>query len=368
MTVRQAVIRTAVVAPIIALGIFVARGWSGSSDTYETELIREAPIVRVAYAQEPTVERPVRYPGIVSGSDEAFLGALVGGRVAEVHVEVGDSVRAGDLLVSIEAEGYQLAVGEAQADASRAEVQRAQAERDLTRVEALADAATEEELEQRRAAVDAAEAQLLRARTGVAEAQRRLRETGVRTSRDGIVTQVLVDRGEIVAGGAPVVVVSPLEEYRQIELRLPYREMIGLVPGDTASVRNELGDGLSYAARIVAISAHGRTVDSLFPVRLELLGDVAPLFPPGTPVSAELRIRESFGDARVPAAAVSGVAAGEAFSYRVEDGRAYRIALTTLRNAGEGYLLAEGPLVPGDALIVSGQDNIADGGTVEVAQ
>lgn len=368
MTVRQTVGRIAVAAPIVALGIFVARGWSGSSDTVDPGSINEAPIVRVAYAQEPVVERRVRYPGVVSGSDEAYLGALVGGRVADVRVEVGDSVRAGDLLVSIDAEGYRLAVGDAEAEESRAEVQRAQAERDLARVEALGDAATREELEQRRAAMDAAEAQLLRARTGVAEARRRLRETGVRTSRDGVVTQVLADRGEVVAEGTPVVVVSPLEEYREIELRLPYREMIGLIPGDIAYVRNELGDGLAYEARIVAISAHGRTMDSLFPVRLELLGDVAAIFPPGTPVSAELRIRESFGNARVPAAAVSGVAAGEAFSYRVDDGRAYRIALSDLRNAGDGYLLAQGPLAPGDALIVSGQDNIADGGVVEVAR
>jgi|GEM_PF-5205895 len=368
MQVRQILIRGAIAMPIVALGIFVARGWGSPSETTDGEILRTVPIVRIAYAQEPVTVRTVRYPGVVSGSDEAYLGALVGGRVAEVPVEAGDPVKSGDLLVSIDAEGYQLAADEAEADRNRADVQLAQARRDLARVEALGDAATQEELEQRRAAVDAAEAQRARAVSGVSDARRRLRETAVRTLRDGVVTQVLVERGEIVAEGTPVAVVSPREETREIELRLPYSEMIGLEAGEYARVRNDLGNGEAYDARIVAISAHGRSMDALFPVRLELPAEASLVFPPGTPVSVELRIREQFGNARVPAAAVSGVAAGEAFSYRVDDDRAVRIALTRVRNGGDGFLLAEGPVTPGDALIVSGQDNIADGGVVEVTQ
>ena len=363
MRIHRVAVRSALALSIIILGTIVAGGVGGDAEQAE-ERRQRVPIVRVAAARSPDGTRTVSYPGVVASADAADVGTLVAGRVAEVHVETGDSVARDSILVSIDGEGYRLARGRAAAERARAVVQLEQAQRDLTRVRALGSAATEEEQEQRSAAVADAAAALDQAQSAVAEAERRLRETTVRAPWAGVITDVLVDRGEIVATGTPVAVVSTTETVKNIELVLSFEHARGLRIGDQARVFPAIAALPAAGATVVSISDHGRPSDSLFPVRLSL--GTGGSLPPGTPVTVELHLAESFGDARIPAAAVSGVAAGETFSYRVRNGTVTRVALAAVQSAGDGYVLAQGPIAPGDLVVISGHDNIADGGAVEV--
>jgi multidrug efflux system membrane fusion protein len=350
---------------IVALGLFAMRGWRVEEPGTENG-VYHVPGVRAVAALDPTQSRTVRYPGIVSSSDEAFVGALVSGRVARVPITDGQRVEAGAALIYLDDEGYRLALEEAEAELSRARIALAQADRDLERVRALGDAATREELEQRITAFDASDAQVRRASTAVNEAQRRLRETVVRTTRAGVITDVLVETGEVVGAGSPVAVVSTIESYREIELYLPVHHASGISVGDTARFRVASDPSYEFSARVVTISEHGRSSDALFPVRLAVDEDRSRFVAPGTPVSVDISVRSTDGSVRIPAAAVSGIAAGEAYSYRVDGDRAYRVALSSVRVAGDGMLSVDGTIDPGDLVIVSGHDNIADGGSVEV--
>lgn len=368
MQTKRVVLRVIVAIPIVVLGIFVARGGRASEGSSDEDRAVSAPVVRVGYAEEPHIVRIVRYPGVVASSDEAYVGALTAGRIETVNAEVGQRVADGEVLATIDAEGYQLSLANAEADRVRSRVYLDQARRELDRVRLLGSAATREELEQRTATFDAAVAQLARAETSVAEAERQIRETQVRAPRAGVVTEVLVDRGEVVNSGEPVAVVSTDGEIREIELGLPLQHTRGISIGDRATVRSTSDQNEVCLATIVSISEYGRSVDSLFPVRLSIAGDEGKTIPPGAPVSVELSIVESFGTARIPAAAVAGIAPGEAAVFRIEDGHAFRVVLSETRTAGDGFLLARGQIAPGDALIVSGHDNIANGGVVEVVQ
>ncbi len=65
----------------------------------------------------PTI---VRCQGTLYADEDSAIGARVAGRVAKVHVDLGDSVKAGDPLVSLETEEFELLVSQVEAQLNQA--------------------------------------------------------------------------------------------------------------------------------------------------------------------------------------------------------------------------------------------------------
>ncbi len=72
----------------------------------------EAEVWTVAMEPWPTV---VRSQGSLYADEESVVGSKVAGRVAEVHVDLGDFVKTGDPLVSLDQEEFRLQVSQAEA-------------------------------------------------------------------------------------------------------------------------------------------------------------------------------------------------------------------------------------------------------------
>lgn len=65
----------------------------------------------------PTI---VRCQGTLFADEDSAIGARVAGRVAKVHVELGDTVKAGDPLVSLESDEFELLVSQVEAQLNQA--------------------------------------------------------------------------------------------------------------------------------------------------------------------------------------------------------------------------------------------------------
>lgn len=130
--------------------------------------------------------------------------------VSAVHVQAGDRVRRGDLLVSLDVRDIDAKATQASGNLQGAEAMLADAEVQVARMRALfADSAAP------KAQLDAAEAGLARARAavagargGVAEAAAAREYGAVRAPFDGVVTQRFVDPGAFAAPGAPLIMVQ----------------------------------------------------------------------------------------------------------------------------------------------------------------
>ncbi len=72
----------------------------------------EADVLTVTLGSWPTV---VRSQGSLYADEESVVGTKVAGRVAEVHVDLGDFVKTGDPLVSLDQEEFRLQVSQAEA-------------------------------------------------------------------------------------------------------------------------------------------------------------------------------------------------------------------------------------------------------------
>ncbi|QTD44155.1 efflux RND transporter periplasmic adaptor subunit [Ottowia testudinis] len=171
-----------------------------------------------ANAAEPLPSVPVgavhaaataSYEGSVEAVRQAVLAAQVPGNVVELHVKAGDRVRAGQLLLRIDARAAEqgAAASAAQVAAARATLEVAAQEvarkRQLYAKNYIAKAALDQAEGQYRAAQAQVNAQTAQARA----AQTQAGFHAVRAPFDGVVSAVTIERGDMAMPGRPLLTV-----------------------------------------------------------------------------------------------------------------------------------------------------------------
>jgi RND family efflux transporter MFP subunit len=174
-------------------------------------------------AQQPREPRGRDYLGVIVAEESADISSRLEARLERLHVQVGDAVKQGAVLATLEAKALEreLAVAEAEQLSARADLQVAElalseAEARLKRREApqqlALGAISEEELataryEQRLAAArrEGAQARVLEREARVAQLKQHLADATVRAPFDGLVASRYVDPGALVRPGQPLV-------------------------------------------------------------------------------------------------------------------------------------------------------------------
>ena len=178
-----------------------------SSDEPPAEPLRT---VRTAELRYNGAAESNRYVGTVQARHEVDHAFRVGGKVTERRVEVGDAVRAGDVLAVLDDLDYRLAEDASRQQLVAAQAQAKQAESDNLRLQALkldgsvSDADAERADSEARRSKAAAEAEARRLEL----ARNRLAYTVLRASRNGVVSGVRLEVGQVVAEGQPVVTIA----------------------------------------------------------------------------------------------------------------------------------------------------------------
>ena len=238
--------------------------------------------------------------GVVEAVRQATLSAQTAGRVGEVHVEVGDTVARGQLLLRLRAEEQVAGLGEARAALAAATARDAQARaqhdrlRDMYERKVIARATYDEAL----AARDAAAAGLTAARAALVAAREGVGYTEVRAPYDGVVTERRVHVGEAVAPGSPLVGVAALDTTRVV---VDVPQTLAAAVRETPSATVYAG-GREIPAAKVTLYPSAQPQSGTFRARIELPPDAIPLAP-GT----YAKVAIAGGDARrllVPRTAV----------------------------------------------------------------
>lgn len=206
----------ALAASLLASGCGPAAGDAGSGEDVPRTLVRAIDV------GTGPVERVERSIGRVETFSAPEVAPEVEGRITEVLVDVGDSVEQGDVLARLEREPFELQLGATSADRGRLEVERAQWERDLQRMESVADEGyvSDSELENARAELSAIDAELESVRYLEQQAEADLRRTEIVSPIAGEVDSRWVSEGDYVSTGARAFRVTPLAAYR-VRLNFP---------------------------------------------------------------------------------------------------------------------------------------------------
>lgn len=321
--------------------------------------------VKVAEVTATESRREMRFSGVTRAARRARLSFALGGRITARPVELGDRVGEGALLARLDDLELRHAVAAAQGSLAELQARRAQAERDLERAQRLleAKAATPEEVEKTRAALDAIAAGVSAATAQLRETERLLDETRLEAPFAGTVTEVFFEPGEVTTPGRPVVMLSG-DGRVELEVEVPESVVPRIAAGDEVEVAvSRLGSG-PVSGRVASVGRAAAGPGSLFPVVVELEegSGVA------VGATAELALRLESGAAlALPVEAVVNPGGRRPAVFRVRGDKVEKLFVEVGALVGERVII-DGDLEAGDRVVVGGQRGLLDGDAVVVLQ
>lgn len=178
------------------------------------------------------------YTGEVRARNETDLAFRIGGKMLERLVDIGASVKRGEVLARLDGQDTRFAANAAGAQVEAAAADLALARAELVRSEGLhaRNFVSASALGARRTQVQAAEARLRQARAQASVAGNQADYTTLRADRDGIITAAPAEAGEVVSAGQPVLRLAQPSS-REILIHVPEGRVRELRVGAVAQVR-----------------------------------------------------------------------------------------------------------------------------------
>jgi RND family efflux transporter MFP subunit len=273
------------------------------------------------------------FTSVVRARVETDLGFRTGGKVVERKVEVGDVVKAGQVLARLDPADYQLAVGAAADQVQAATVDARQAASDEARLRRLlADGSVgSADHERQKARADAAAARLDRAHRQLELARNREGYATLVAPYAGVVTALRFERGQVVAEGQHVLSLARDGE-REIVADLP-EEWVGRARTLTATATpwHDAESPLPLVLRELSplASAQGRTFRVRYAATPESRTQIAAL-PLGS--TAQLHLSGRPGESEATALPVTAlVKAGGSAGVWVLDDKGSRLVFTPVQ-------------------------------------
>ena len=257
------------------------------------------------------------YTGTVRGRYETRLAFQVGGQILSRNVNVGAHVRAGDVLMVIDARDVQQ-----QANATNAAAQAARSRYELARTERAryeqlyaAQAISEAMLDQYRTNERAAEAAYRQAVAQDTASHNALGYTNLVAGADGVISGILAEEGQVVAAGQTVMTLTQDGE-REIEIAVPESRLAEVSLGMPAAV-SLWANQAALTGTVREIAPIADPAGGTYTVRIALTDAPADL-PLGMTARVRLGTPEEIG-AVLPLSAIYQTG-DEAQVYIVEDG------------------------------------------------
>jgi RND family efflux transporter MFP subunit len=275
---RRMIVGIAVVL-VVAAGIGLAmRSGSGSgrapaaapAASAPTEAMVELAASDVTRAQATDLEQGLAITGTLRAVNTAVVKARVAGELQGLTVREGDTVRAGQVIASIDPTEYRARLQQAreQADAARAQVDIAR--RQFDNNQALVDKGfiSRTALESSQSSLAAAEATHKAALAAVDVARKTLEDSSLRAPIAGVVSQRLAQPGERLGVDARVVeIVDPSR--LELEATLSAADSVRVRTGQSARLTVE-GASQPVLATVVRINPSAQAGSRGVPVYLQL--------------------------------------------------------------------------------------------------
>jgi RND family efflux transporter MFP subunit len=334
---------------------------SACSEPVETALAPSL-AVEVVTPRMQVLAREVNASGAIAAWEEISVGSEVAGlRVSEVPVEVGDTVRRGDILVRLDARTLRTKLAQSEAAVAQAQANAALAAKRAKRTRELAtrNFIAQQDADEAEAQAISADAQLRTMRSGLEAAKLELDFTEIRAPQDGIISARSVQPGQV-AGAAGELL--RLIRDRRLEWRaeLAEADLIRVEPGMPVRLTGMGGATIEGRVRQVSPSLDERRRTGLIYADLPNPGPLrAGMFTSGVIVLG------SEQGLVIPLDAVVR-RDGRTYAYVVDKtNRAHERRIQTAVIAGTDVHVSEG-LNAGDRVVARGAGFLGDGDLVRV--
>ena len=336
---------------VAGIGLAIVRPWQVKPTPVVTEVVKAG-----------SVQRILAINGRIAPRMQVNIGPTVGGRLTSVTAREGDSVKAGDLLATLDDSQQRAAVAQADAalDGARATLQQAKIE--VERAEGLGDAISRKDLDAAQLAAQTAQNDVDRLSAAQAQAISLLAQYTIKAPFDGTVLVRGADPGQVVSSAtvlftfadtAHLTVEASIDELYSAEIRrgLPAR----LQP---SGYNRALEGEVSSVSPTVDTSTGGRLV------RVMINDKQGLTLPIGLTVNLNIVVAEDGSAITVPRSAILDAATAPAV-FVVENGKAVRRPIEFIDWPSARLIVGSG-LKAGD-VIVTDPKNLVDGASVAPA-
>ncbi len=318
---------------------------------------KAAPVAETFPVQTVTVQsgnlvRTLSAVGTVRYRRETPLGFTTSGKVQSVRFNEGDFVKRGALLAALDTTN----VG---ADLSVAEAERARAQAEFARIAELYKEGwvTKARYEAADTAAKAAAARVSQARFASGTSQLYAPSSGVILARN-------VEPGQVVAAGAAAVILGQADQGFVFRVPVIDRDASQLRVGMAAEITLEALAGTPMTATISEIEGQANASTGAFTVLFALPSQIK--LRAGQIGTARLKLPASdSGAMQIPASALFNVRTGEGLVYIVNP-KTSRVETrnVVIEQLMDDFVIINGGLNPGDALVVSGGEKLRTGAKV----
>jgi RND family efflux transporter MFP subunit len=358
---------------LLAVGI-VAHGMvTRTSQNSRLQALTEAQAVPTVAVVSPTNAQDhasLELPGRLEAYIRAPIYARVAGYLKSWKHDIGDKVKAGDVLAEIDTPDLDQQLTQARADLSVAQANAKLAQISAERWQSLAntDAVAKQDVDQRTFTLNANIAQVKAAQANV---DRLVAEAGFKhliAPFNGIVTARDTDIGALInvgaAGGAELFVVSETNKLR-VYLNVPQNYVPSVPPGTKATIRVPEHPDKTYSGTVEA-SAQSVNANTGTTLMQLIVDNGAGEMMPGDYASIHLQIADVTQVLRVPSSALIFDAKGLSIATVDASNRVLLKPVSIARDLGAVVEISSG-LSPDDRVIENPPDGIGTGATVRLA-
>lgn len=203
---------------------------------------------------------------------EASEGFRISGKIIERKVDVGAQVKKGQLIARLDAADVNLNAAAAMADVRAAEASHALAVAELERQRQLF---TKKFISA--SALDIREAELKTSTARLAQVKAQANVSGNQTryasllaDRDGVVTMIRAEPGQVVEVGEAVVQIANLKE-TEVLVAVPESRMADVKPGTPVTIKMWANPNKAYAGRVREIAPAAASATRAFNVRVSVI-------------------------------------------------------------------------------------------------
>jgi RND family efflux transporter MFP subunit len=308
------------------------------------------------------------YSGEIRARREADLGFRLPGKIVSRSVDMGASVKRGQVLARIDPTDTQMNADAARAAtaAAKTDFQFASAEADRYKSLFEKGFVSRTVLDQKTAALDSARARLDQAEAQANVSHNQIGYTTLVADQDGVITAVLAEAGQVVAAGQPVVRLARPEE-KEVLISIPESRLAQTRQATFVAIRLWADPSKVYQGRVRELAPSADPVTRSFAARISIptADSAVALGMTANVVFANASGAEQSADSTVliPLTALSRQGDQPAVWVISSAGQAALRPIQVKQYREDGIVVSQG-LTPGEIIAVAGVHKLVPGQTV----
>ncbi len=350
------------VAAVVSVGILSGIIWNNYNHTQATDVY--IPVVRTVIVGHQANSQGYTYSGEVRGRYESQLAFQVNGKIISRKVQLGSIVKAGDVLMQIDAKDVAQTVNNYSAQLDSAQSRLQLAENDVKRYRELLDcgAISQSQYEQYVNALTVAAAGVRQAQAQYIQGSNQLDYTFLKADHPGVVSAISAETGQVIGAGQTVVTIVQDGE-REVEINIPENRVGEFRTQGKIKVSFWALPNATVEGKVREIAPMADPVTRTFKVRISLINP-----PPEMKLGMTAAVTAANGDLQqtinIPLSAI--YQSGDSPAVWVIKDDVLTLRPVTTGNFGNGTIQVLSGLSQGERIVTAGVHKLREGQKVNV--